>query len=323
MLFPALSLRLEGPLAVPAWLTEVRHLSPTCSATCYHHLAIGQSYRASQQITVNAGLNWFCTLADRASGLIFTTQARFPPMPVLRAEAVPSDGRFSQPQQEDEVSDVVIQAVFGDHISPEQVKAGIKFNPLYSENADSNAARTHYGTYNYLDVHHLRSLHTKEAAPEFHSPESHHIGTNGDVIVPNGSEKPAFVQLDAALRKSENGPRKNGILANGPAGKQKANGCVKWAPLPQLVKSASLQKSNNARTQDKNDNKEKKASSRLYDTTDAIMHGYDTLIWKTLEKKKRRYVLRAFLCVLGILILLGLFVMAVVLPLYFFNFLGG
>ncbi|XP_019626828.1 PREDICTED: uncharacterized protein LOC109471862 isoform X2 [Branchiostoma belcheri] len=229
----------------------------------------------------------------------------------------------NRPQQEDEVSDVVIQAVFGDHISPEQVKAGIKFNPLYSENANSNAARTHYGTYNYLDVHHLRSLHTKEAAPEFHSPESHHIGTNGDVIVPNGSEKPAFVQLDAALRKSENGPRKNGILANGPAGKQKANGCVKWAPLPQLVKSASLQKSNNARTQDKNDNKEKKASSRLYDTTDAIMHGYDTLIWKTLEKKKRRYVLRAFLCVLGILILLGLFVMAVVLPLYFFNFLGG
>ncbi|XP_035659819.1 uncharacterized protein LOC118404680 isoform X1 [Branchiostoma floridae] len=227
----------------------------------------------------------------------------------------------NQPIQEDQVSDVVIQAVFGDHISPEQVKAGIKFNPLYSENSGSHVARTHYGTYNYLDVHHLRSLQTKEAAPEFHTPESHHIGTNGDVIVPQDSGKQGFSKVDG-LHKSEYGPRKNGILANGPAGKQRANGCVKWAPLPQLVKNASLQKSNNARTQDKTDgNKDKKTSSRLYDTTDVIMHGYDTLIWKTLEKKRRRYVLRAFLCVLGILVLLGLFVMAVVLPLYYFNFL--
>ncbi|XP_035659828.1 uncharacterized protein LOC118404680 isoform X2 [Branchiostoma floridae] len=242
-------------------------------------------------------------------------------MPVLRATAVPGDDRFLQPIQEDQVSDVVIQAVFGDHISPEQVKAGIKFNPLYSENSGSHVARTHYGTYNYLDVHHLRSLQTKEAAPEFHTPESHHIGTNGDVIVPQDSGKQGFSKVDG-LHKSEYGPRKNGILANGPAGKQRANGCVKWAPLPQLVKNASLQKSNNARTQDKTDgNKDKKTSSRLYDTTDVIMHGYDTLIWKTLEKKRRRYVLRAFLCVLGILVLLGLFVMAVVLPLYYFNFL--
>ncbi|XP_066273023.1 uncharacterized protein [Branchiostoma lanceolatum] len=226
----------------------------------------------------------------------------------------------NRPQQDDQVSDVVIQAVFGDHISPEQVKAGIKFNPLYSDHYGSNAARTHYGTYNYLDVHHLRSLHTKEAAPEFHTPESHHIGTNGDVIVPQDSGKQGSSQVDG-VRKSKNGPRKNGILANGPAGKQKANGGVRWAPLPQLVKNASLQKSNNASTKDKSDNKDK-ASNRLYDTTDVIMHGYDTLIWKTLEKKRRRCVLRACLCVLGILVLLGLFVMAVVLPLYFFNFLG-